>query len=41
MAKASLWILEVREREQSCCVWCLKATEWNENGGDPAIADTP
>lgn len=23
------------------CVWCVKATEWNENGGDPAIADTP
>jgi hypothetical protein len=22
-------------------VWCVKATEWNENGGDPAIADTP
>ncbi len=23
------------------CVWCVKATEWNENVGDPAIADTP
>ncbi len=23
------------------CVRCVKATEWNENKGDPAIADTP
>jgi hypothetical protein len=41
MAIASLWILEGRESEQSCCVWGVKATEWNENVGDPAVADTP
>ena len=26
---------------QCLCVRCEKATEWNENGGDPALADTP
>ena len=26
---------------QWLCVGCVKATEWNENGGDPALADTP
>ena len=30
-------------RKETILLWvrCVKATEWNENGGDPAIADTP